>query len=78
MTIDDELTTGLQVDVPRVRRLALCPLALVQVPGMVQPAEDDGYPCHNGDREEFKLPGRIRHDLCWFVPHPVTPTDPKR
>jgi len=45
---------------------------------MVQPAEDDGYPCHSGDREEFKFPWRIRHDLCWFVPYPVTPTDPKR
>ena len=50
MAIDGELTTGLQVDVPGVRCLALCPVALVQVSGMAQPAEGDGDPCHDGDR----------------------------
>ena len=65
------------MDVPGVRSLALCPVALVQVSGMAQPTEDDGSPCHNGDHEEFKFPGRIRHDLCLFVPHPVTPADLK-
>jgi hypothetical protein len=73
MVIDDELTTGLQVDVPCVRRIALCPVALVQAPGMAQPAEGDGYPDHNGDREEFEFPRRIRYDLCLLVPLPVTP-----
>jgi len=65
------------MDVPGVRRLALCPVAFVQVSGVAQPAEDDGHPCHNGDHEEFKFPWGIRHGLCWFVLHPVTPADLK-
>ena len=44
---------------------------------MAQPTKDDDYPDLNGDREEFEFPRRIRRYLSLFVPHLVTPTDPK-
>ena len=65
------------MDVPDLWRIALCPVALVQASNVVQPTEDDGHPYLSGNREELEFPRRIRRYLPLFVPHLVSPADPK-